>query len=56
MKLEDLKKDNGLKLFIDFLDSKLGKDDLVNSLEKFEDFEDFKMADTTLLYLPHSHH
>jgi hypothetical protein len=42
MSRDDLKKENGLDLLIEFLDEKLGKDDLTNSLEKFENFEDFK--------------
>jgi len=42
MKLEDLNKDNGLDKLIEFLDEKLGIDDLTNSLEKFENFEDFQ--------------
>jgi hypothetical protein len=41
MTLDDLKDDDGLKKLITFMDSKLGKDDLTDSLEKFEDFENF---------------
>lgn len=33
--------DKGLDKLIEFLDAKLAKDDLADSLEKFEDFEDF---------------
>ena len=36
-----MEKDTGLNTLIQFLDKHLGKDDLVDSLEKFEDFEDF---------------
>ena len=32
-----------------FLDQHLAKDDLTDSLEKFEDFEDFKRADGQLV-------
>jgi hypothetical protein len=40
--LGDLKKEDGLEHLITFMDKHLGKDDLADSLEKFEDFEDFK--------------
>lgn len=39
--LVDLKKDDGLDILIGFLDKHLKKDDLADSLEKFEEFEDF---------------
>ena len=39
--LEDLKKEDGLDTLIAFLDDKLGVDDLADSLEKFELFEDY---------------
>ena len=39
--INDLKKADGLDTLIQFLDLHLGKDDLADSLEKFEDFEDF---------------
>ena len=42
IKLEDLKKDGGLDTLITFLYSHLKKDDLADSLEKFEEFEDFE--------------
>ena len=42
IKLDDLKKDDGLDTLIAFLDSHLKKDDLADSLEKFEEFEDFE--------------
>lgn len=45
LNLEDLKKKTGLKILIEFLDKHLAKDDLADSLEKFEDFEDFKRSD-----------
>ena len=38
--IDDLKKNDGLDTLMLFLDAQLGKDDLVDSLEKFEDFED----------------
>ena len=40
--LEDLKKDDGFDILIDFLDSQLMKDELSDSLEKFEEFEDIQ--------------
>ena len=36
-----LNADDGLAKLVEFLDQKLGKDELSDSLEKFEDFEDF---------------
>ena len=39
--LDSLKKDDGFETLIKFLDSKLGKDDLADSLAKFEDFDDY---------------
>lgn len=42
LKLEDLNKEEGLDILIEFLDKHLGKDDLADSLEKFEDFEDYR--------------
>ena len=42
IKLDDLKKDDGLDTLIAFLDSHLKKDDLADSQEKFEEFEDFE--------------
>lgn len=39
--LADLKRDNGLDILINFLDKHLGKDDLEDSLTKFEEFEDY---------------
>ena len=43
--LDDLKSDDGLTVLLNFLDKHLAKDDLTDSLEKFEDFEDFKRAE-----------
>ena len=40
--LDALKEDDGLDTLIAFLDSHLKKDDLADSLEKFEGFEDFE--------------
>ena len=42
--LEDVKKEDGLDTLINFLDSQLMKDELSDSLEKFEEFEDFQRA------------
>ena len=43
--LDELKDENGLNILIAFLDEHLGKDDLADSIEKFEDFDDFKRKD-----------
>ena len=43
--LDDLEKENGLDTLIEFLDKHLGKDDLADSLLKFEDFEEFIKED-----------
>lgn len=45
VKLEDLKKDTGLDSLISYMDKKLGKDDLVDCLEKYEDFEEFRRGE-----------
>ena len=42
VKLDDLKKENGLATLIIFLDKHLAKDDLTDSLEKFDSFDDFE--------------
>ena len=39
VKLDDLKKDNGLKTLLTFMEKKLGKDDIEDSLEKYEEFK-----------------
>ena len=46
--LDDLKSDDGFTVLLNFLDKLLAKDDLSDSLEKFEDFEDFKRAEGTV--------
>ena len=38
--LDDLKADDGFETLLTFLDKKLKKDDLTDSLEKFKSFED----------------
>ena len=43
--LDELKDENGLNILIAFIDKHLGKDDLADSIEKFEDFDDFKRKD-----------
>ena len=43
--LQDLKTDNGLIILLNFLDKHCGKDELVDSLEKYEDFESFERED-----------
>lgn len=45
LQLDDLKKDDGLETLIKFLDKHLAKDDLADSLDKFEDFEDFSRSE-----------
>ena len=42
---DDLKGNFGLNILIAFLDKHLAKDDLADSLEKFDDFDDFKRND-----------
>ena len=42
VKLDDLKKEDGLATLITFLDKHLAKDDLTDSLEKFDSFDDFE--------------
>ena len=42
LSLDNLQADGGLDVLIQFLDKHLGKDDLVDCLEKYEDFEEFK--------------
>ena len=41
LRLEDLKKEDGLQTLITFLDCHLAKDDLTDSLEKFEEFDGY---------------
>ena len=43
--LKDLKTDDGLIILLKFLDKHCGKDELVDSLDKYEDFESFKRED-----------
>ena len=43
--LKDLKTDDGLTILLNFLDKHCGKDELVDSLEKYEDFESFERED-----------
>ena len=40
--IADLKKDDGLDTLIKFMGTKLKKDDLAGSWEKFDDFEEYK--------------
>ncbi len=42
MKIAELKEDDGFDKLVVFMDAKLGKDELEDSLEKFDDFENFK--------------
>ena len=46
LSLNELKEGNGFEKLITFLDGKLGKDELEDCLEKFEDFEDFQRVDS----------
>ena len=43
--LDDLKTDFGLNILIAFLDKHLAKDDLAESVEKFDDFDDSRRED-----------
>ena len=43
--LKDLKTDDGLIILLNFLDKHCGKDELVDSLERYEDFESFERED-----------
>ena len=49
LSLEDLGSKDGMKILFNFLDEKLGKDDLADSLEKFEDFDDFVRLDDQVI-------
>ena len=40
--LRDLKADDGLAVLLNFLDEHFGKDDIVDSLEKYEEFENLE--------------
>ena len=44
--IANLKKDDGLKTLMDFLDKHLCKDELEDSLEKFSEFEDYEKSDS----------
>lgn len=44
--MEDLKKEIGLEILIEFFDKYFVKDDLVDSLIKFEDFEDYRWVES----------
>ena len=39
---EKLKSEDGLAVLLKFLDNQLGKDDLFDSLQKYDDFENFE--------------
>ena len=39
VKLEDLKKDTGLTILLTYMEKKLGKDNMEDSLEKYEEFK-----------------
>lgn len=45
IQINDLKSINGFSVLIEFLDLHLAKDDLTDSLEKFEDFEDYSRSE-----------
>jgi hypothetical protein len=42
LELKDLSKEDGLDTLMKFLDKELGKDDLTDYLNKFDEFENFK--------------
>ena len=43
--LDEIKTDFGLNILIAFLDKHLAKDDLADSVEKIDDFDDFRRED-----------
>ena len=43
--MENLKTDGGLTVLFNVLENLLGKDDLVDSLERYDDFENFERKD-----------
>ena len=43
--IDDLTKENGLKILMDFMDTHLATDDLTDCLQKFEDFDAFSRQD-----------
>ena len=43
--LLDLKTDDGLTILLNFLDKYFGKDEFVDSLEKYEEIENFERED-----------
>ena len=45
LSLDDLTEEDSLNILIKFLDGYLGKDELVVSIDKFEEFENFERAD-----------
>ena len=45
LSLDDLKQENGPYCLIQFLDSFLGKDEITDTVEKYEDFENLQRAD-----------
>ena len=45
IEVAELAKETGLDTLIDFMNKHLGKDDLTDTYEKFEKFEDFSRAD-----------
>ena len=42
LSIADLKKDTGVKTFLDFLEQSYGKDELVDCLERYKEFRDYK--------------
>ena len=44
LSIDDLGKETGLKILLDFMDLKLGKEDLEDSLEKYEEFKNYKRS------------
>ena len=57
IKLEDLKKETGFNTLLTFLDIHLAKDNLPDSLKKFEEFEDLnKLFVFKRLFIPFDFH
>ena len=45
LKIEDLSKEDGLETLMTYMDKQLGKDDLSDCLEKYEQFDSFERSD-----------
>ena len=50
LELEELKKEDGISRLLGFLDKHLGKDELTDTLEKFEEFDNFERKEGQSIY------